>query len=240
MTTVDTLDGAVLREAAQDMRHLLGRGYPRARVLELVGDRHALDASARRVLRRGVHPPLLARARRDKLIPASALIGTATALDGHNQIIALEAALKGLPLVLGDDGVVRDIQGLGPRHRPDAITWRAARLLCAALKEREAASALFLLDAPLGKSGELAAHLRGIMAEMGLAGEARAVAVPERELILHAGPVASSDGALLDAVARPVDLAGQIIMELEPRPWIIELGADRPQPNLDPGDAHHA
>lgn len=229
---------AVLGEAARDLRHLLGRGYPRARALDLVGDRYALDASARRLLHRGVHAPEVARARRGKLLPVAALAGRAVAVDGHNQIIALEAALRGLPLVMGDDGALRDIQGLGPRHQPDETTWAAARLLCAALKGT--VSALVLLDAPLSKSGELAARLRGLLAELGLPGEALAVAVPEKELLLHPGPVASSDGAILDAVAWPVDLAGGIILGLETRPRIIAPGESIPQPEPHPGDAHLA
>lgn len=221
MTGAAQIPEPALREAAADARFLLGRGYPRQRALDLVGDRHGLNARDRQLLRRGALDPALAQARRAKMLPLAALASQAVALDGHNQIITLEAALKGEPLVLADDGAVRDIQGLGPRHAPGPHSERAARLLLAALAE--AAWVLILLDAPLSKSGELAARLRVIMAELGLAGQAQAVPAPERQLLAHPGPVASSDGALIDAVARPVDLAGQVIQAMRPAPPLLNL-----------------
>ena len=203
-----------LLEAAQDLRHLLARGYPRRRCLELVGDRHALSAQRRELLRRGVFAPVEAQARRERLLPLAALAGRQVGVDGHNVLITLECALSGLPLVLADDGVVRDIAGRSRGFRPGPATVKAADLLIAALAP--ARGAFIYLDAPLSKSGELAAWLGGMMARAGLAGSAWAVPVPERPLREHRGPVATSDSALIDQVAEPVDLAGAIIRQQDP------------------------
>lgn len=203
-----------LGQAAGDLRFLLDRGYPRQRCLELVGDRHALGAAERHLLRRGVFAPRVAMARRQRLLPLAALAGRDVALDGHNQLITLETALRGGVLVLADDGVVRDISGRGRGYAPGPHTAVAAGLLLQALAS--AARVLIFLDAPLSKSGELAASLRHLLERAGLAGDARAVPVPERELLAHAGPVASSDSSLLDAVALPLDLAGAIIRDMQP------------------------
>ncbi len=211
---------SALREAAADLRHLLGRGYPRQRCLALVGDRYALTAAQRHLLRRGVLAPQVAEARRRRLLPLAALEGRAVALDGHNQLITLETALLGGVLVLADDGVVRDIAGRGRGYAPGAPTEAAAGLLLKYLAP--AARVDIYLDAPLSRSGELAARLRQLLAKAGLAGDAQAVAVPERLLLAHAGPVASSDGAVLDSVAQPLDLAGNIIREMQP-PRSLEI-----------------
>lgn len=186
-----------------------------------MGDRHGLDAQARQLLRRGVFAPAVARARRARLLTLADVAGREVAVDGHNALITLESALRGAPLVLGDDGVVRDTAGAGANHRPTAATLRAARLLLVAL--RPAASVTLLLDAPISQSGELAARLRALLAELGVSGQARAVPVPERELATHQGPVATSDSQLLDAVAQPLDLAGAVIMTMNPAPALARL-----------------
>ncbi|MFH1057400.1 MAG: DUF5616 domain-containing protein, partial [Pseudomonadota bacterium] len=159
--------------------------------------------------------------RRGRLLGLADLAGSAVAVDGHNLLITLETALGGGRLLWCDDGVVRDIARLGRRHRPGPLTLRAAGLLLAALAP--AARVDVYLDAALAKSGELAAQLRAMLAERGLAGDAAALPVPERALLAHAGPVASGDSELIDQVTAPVDLAGLIIRGMDPRPVLESL-----------------
>lgn len=209
------LPEALLR-AAEDARYLLARSYPRERVLRVVGDRWNLDAAGRHLLRRGVFAPDQAQARRQRLLRLEACRGRAVGVDGHNVLITLETTLTGGLLLMADDGLVRDIAGRGANHRPGAATQQAAEMMINALAKADAASAHIFLDAPLSKSGELAARLRGLLDQAGLAGQALAVPAPEKNLARHCGPVASSDSALLDRVAEPLDLAGEIIRGLEP------------------------
>lgn len=214
--------GAV-RQAARDLRYLLERGYPRERVLSLVGDRYRLESPERELLRRGVHAPLRARSRRRRLLDLRRCAGRAVGIDGHNVLITLESALAGRRLVLADDGAVRDIAGLGRHHRAGEDTWRAARLMARALARAGVASVAAWFDAPISHSGELAARVEDILVENGLSARARAVPVPERELLQHRGPVATSDSALMDQVAQPLDLAGEIIRGLDPVPAMERL-----------------
>ncbi len=216
-------DPQPLLEAARDLRYLLGRGYPRELSLKICGDRWALPAADRQMLRRGVCAPEEARARRARLAPLSRVAGRPVAIDGHNVIITLVSAMNGGRLVMADDGLVRDIAQVGRNHNPDAKTLAAARLMVGSLAHHGAASALILLDAPLPRSGELAARLRELMVESALPGEARAVPVPERELAGFSGLVASSDRAVVDAAAEPLDLAGGIIALMDPSPSLVSL-----------------
>ncbi|MBU4575633.1 MAG: DUF434 domain-containing protein, partial [Desulfarculus sp.] len=165
-----------LRQAAVDLRYLLGRGYPRELGLKLTGDRWGLDADQRQVLRRAVVAPERARARRDRLLPPTALKGQAVGVDGHNVIITLESALLGAVLVEADDGAVRDIGQIGRHYGPGPHTETAVRLMIDALAEAGAARSVILLDAPLPLSGQLAGVIRQVMERAGLAGQARAVA----------------------------------------------------------------
>ncbi|MCF8043731.1 MAG: DUF434 domain-containing protein [Desulfarculaceae bacterium] len=212
-----------LGQAAQDLRYLLGRGYPRELGLKLTGDRWGLDADQRQVLRRGVLAPELARARRERLLPLAALKGRAVGVDGHNVIITLESALTGAVLVEADDGPVRDIGQRGRNYGPGPHTEAAARLMIDALAEAGAARAVILLHAPLPFSGQLAGVVRQVMERAGLAGQASAVTAPEKELAAFEGIVVSGDGPLIDTVSRPLDLAGAIIRGMEPCPQMISL-----------------
>lgn len=216
-------DHKSLLQAAQDLRYLLSRGYPRELGLKITGDHWGLAAPARQVLRRGAFAPEEAAARRARLLPLGAVAGQAVGVDGHNLLITLESALSGAVLVAADDGVIRDIGQRGRHYGPNHDTGRAAELMISALARAQAAEALILLDAPLSHSGELAAELRARLAGAGLPGEARAVAAPDRELAGFAGVVASGDSAVLDAAAMPLDLAGIIIREMKPRPALTNL-----------------
>ncbi|MCB2227230.1 MAG: DUF434 domain-containing protein [Desulfarculaceae bacterium] len=212
-----------LCEAAKDLRYLLARGYPRELGLKMAGDRWGLVAEAREVLRRGAFAPREAAARRGKLLPLSAARGQAVGVDGHNVLITLESALTGALLVAADDGVIRDIGQRGRHYGPGPETELAAGMMINALAAIGAAEALILLDAPLSKSGELAGGLRAMLASAGLPGEARAVSGPDRALAGFAGIVVSGDGAVIDAAAKPLDLAGAIIRGLEPAPQLTSL-----------------
>lgn len=207
-----------LIQAALDARFLLSRDYPRERVLRVVGDRWNLDAAGRHLLRRGVFAPKEAQARKNRLLALDDCRDRAVGLDGHNVLITLETALNGGRLILADDGIVRDIAGQGANYRPGPLTWEAADLLFKVLVDAKVESVQVFLDAPISKSGELAAELRRLISLAGLSGEARAVAVPEQPLKEHLGPVASSDSVLIDQVSEPIDLAGTIIRSLKPAP----------------------
>ncbi|MFW6127434.1 MAG: DUF434 domain-containing protein [Thermodesulfobacteriota bacterium] len=212
-----------LQPAARDFRYLLNRGYPREASLTLVGNRYDLEADARQILHRGVFAGEVAQARRGKLWVLADLAGQPLALDGHNVLITLESALKGLTLVAADDGFIRDVAQLSGAYRESPLTTQALARLAAFLSRHHPGPLTILYDAPMKRSGELARKTREIFAAQGLYAEARAVPVPERELLEFSGAVATSDTHLIDAKEVVVDLAGEIIRgELAAKP--LNLG----------------
>jgi hypothetical protein len=207
------LELALLSEAAADFRYLLSRGYPRGAALTLVGNRYRLPHTARQILHRGVFSPEEAAHRRAKLRRLEDFPGLPLGVDGHNVLITLECALKGLPLVAADDGFIRDVAQLSRAFRASTRTERALSLLADFLAGRHPGPVHVFFDAPLSRSGELAQRTRELWAARGLVVEAAAVPVPERELTAFPGPVATSDSALIDAREQVVDLAGEIIRQ---------------------------
>ncbi len=202
-----------LQKAAQDFRFLLNRKYPRKTALELVGNRYELPSDERHLLHRGVFSDPDSESRRNKRASVGDVRGRDLAIDGHNVIITIEAGLSGRPLVLGDDGFIRDISGLSGSFKKTETTEKAIRLIIDAMKQIRPHRTLLLFDAPISKSGELAEEVRNYLRKKNLPADAMAVKVPEKILIGFPGVVATSDTAIIDRSKKVLDLAGYILMK---------------------------
>jgi hypothetical protein len=208
-----SLNSNDLQKAAGDFRHLLNRGYPRKAALELVGNRYGLISDQRQLLHRGVFSDADSESRQKKKFPVKWIRNKDLVIDGYNVIITIEAGFSGRPLVLGDDGFIRDISGLSGNFRTTERTEEAVRLILNVIKKARPRHTLFLLDAPISMSGKLAQEVRGLLKRENLSGDALAVRVPEKILIGFPGMIATSDTAVIDQSSKVVDLAGDIIMK---------------------------
>ena len=200
-----------LQKAAEDFRYLLNRGYPRKAALEMVGNRYQLASDQRHLLHRGVFSDRDAGLRQKKKIPLEKIRGKDLVIDGYNVLITIEAALSGRPLVLGNDGFIRDISGVSGNFRKTEKTETALQLVSNLLKRIKPRQTLFLFDSPISMSGELAQEVRERLKRENLPGDAMAVRVPEKILIGFPGMIATSDTAVIDQSKRVVDLAGDIM-----------------------------
>ena len=206
-----TLKSEGLQEAAIDFHYLLNRDYPRRRCLELIGNRYNLSFDQRHLLHRGVFSDSDATGRRKKKVPLQELRNRKMAIDGHNVLITLEAALTGRPLISSNDGFIRDISGLSGNFKKTQVTDEAIQLILEVLKKAKPSHVLFLFDAPISKSGLLASKVREQLTNDLLPGDALAIRVPERILLGFKGIVATSDTAIIDGSREIFDLAGQIV-----------------------------
>jgi len=200
-----------LQKAAEDFRYLLNRTYPRKAALELVGNRYQLNADERHLLHRGIFSDMDSEWRKVKKIPFYQIRNKDLAIDGYNVIITIESALSGRPLILGDDGFIRDISGLSGDFKRSKATDEVIQLILDALNKTTPHIILFLFDAPISKSGALAQEVRKRMKQGGLPGDAQAIKVPEKILIGFPGVVATSDTVIIDKSKMAVDLAGTIL-----------------------------
>jgi hypothetical protein len=220
-----------LPDAAADFRFLLARGYPRQNALTLVGNRYGLDHATRQLLHRGVFAPVVAAARRARLQLLRNVPGRPLALDGHNVLITLECAARGLPLVAADDGFIRDVGEISGAFKVSPATDRVLAQLADYLAHHPTGPVDVFYDAPLSRSGELARRTREVFASRNLTVQAAAVPVPERLLSAFTGVIATSDTALIDAHAAVVDLAGEIIRRHSSwRP----ISLRQPEPAVEP------
>lgn len=200
-----------LQEPAQDFRYLLNRRYPRKAALELVGNRYGLTFDERHLLHRGIFSNSDSKSRKKRIVPITGIRNKDLAIDGHNVLITIEAALSGRPLVLADDGFIRDISGLSGSFKKTKRTEEAIQFIINVLKKWKPRQTFFLLDAPISMSGRLAEEIRNRLKRENLSGDAMAVKVPEKILIGFPGIIATSDTAIIDRSKKVLDLAGYVI-----------------------------
>jgi len=212
-----------LQKAAEDFRFLLDQGYPRKAVLELVGNRYGLTFEERHLLHRGVFSSTDSQTRQKKKITIQEARNKDLAIDGHNVLITIEAGLSGRPLILGDDGFVRDISGLSGGFKKTETTEKAIQFIINALKIIKPRQTLFLFDAPISMSGKLAQEVRSQLKREDLPGDAMAVKVPEKILIGFPGVIATSDTAIVDQSRKILDLAGYILRKKTKLESLVQL-----------------
>jgi len=201
------------RKAIVDYRYLKNRGYPDKAALKLVSDHFRLSGIERNCLFRSVFAEEDCSRRRAKLIPASEVAGRALGVDWYNVLITVESYLKGFPVFLADDGLVRDSSAIHGSYRPGKVTPTAFDRILATLESLRPASLALFLDSPISYSGMMAESLRDRLA--GLEAECAVEVQPSADYPLKsfAGVVATSDSSIIDreAVRVVFDLARWVL-----------------------------
>jgi hypothetical protein len=203
----------VLRRAAVDVRYLLDRGYPRESAVRFVSDHYRLPQEQRFALIRVVVPTELAREREAKMLPIEAIEGRVVFVDGYNVLIAVESLLGGMPVYKGDDGFLRDTQGIFRSYKASEVTAPALSEILELIAGADPCDVEILLDQQISMSGRLAGLIREIMDKRGIPGTARTARDVDHQLKFADGIVATGDGNVIDAVSCVVDIPGLIALK---------------------------
>ena len=237
------IDPERLERAIDDYLEFLARGYTDETIREVVSNRHRLRKPDRIALYRGVVAPEVAQKRTRKLIhadasppPASGRSAAAAGpllVDGHNVLYTVANYLRGVPLFLSTDGLLRDAGEVHGDEIPPRLVARAARLLVSATGELEAAvpaavprDVEIILDGRLPRSD---AH-RDVLEHATVAGGGYRVGVrtdshPDRALSrARTGMVATSDGEIVDATGAGVLDLARFVIERHFAPTWVDLG----------------
>lgn len=212
----------LLRTAQQEIRWLLNRGYPMGSVTELVGSHHQLAARQRTALQRATASDRQLAGRDSTRRPLREAFQQSLLIDGFNLVILLEVALSGSLLILGQDGVLRDLAGLRGTYRIVTQTERAVNLIGHSLSSLGASEAVFYLDENVSNSGRLR-HL--ILEQSGswpLAVRVELVANAD-SCLYHQEKIVTGDSFVLDTCTSWFNLARQIVAESIPQAWIVPL-----------------
>jgi hypothetical protein len=211
-----------LRPAARELAWLLGRGYPLAGALALVGGHHQLKERQRMALQRSVCAQATARARRAKQLPRRQVAGRALTIDGFNLVITLEVALSGGLILQGTDGVLRDLAGLRGSYRVVAETPPALGLLGDALARLRPESVHIAFDRPVANAGRLATLVRAHASGWPLPVTVELTDGVDR-LVAASALCATGDAGIIDRCPAWVNLGRMIVDAQVPGAWRVRL-----------------
>ncbi|NNJ27704.1 DUF434 domain-containing protein [Alienimonas chondri] len=223
-----------LRTAVEHLSWLLSRGYVNPSALKLVGDRFELTDRQRTAVLRSACPDEERADRAARRLEPADLTGRTLRIDGFNLVTTVEAALGGGVLLVGHDGVVRDMASMHGNYRRVAETAPALEAIRDLLDEVRPEAVHWLLDRPVSNSGRLATMIREAAGPRAWA----ATCVPDPDVLLRSGATLgeelkesgpfvaiTADAGILDRCDLWCDLAGAVTDRM-PNAWRVDL---RPQ-----------
>ncbi|MBM6839310.1 DUF434 domain-containing protein, partial [Clostridium saudiense] len=101
-----------LRKAHEEIKWLLDRDYKLESIINFVGGRYQFSTRQRDALKRSTCNTENEILRKSKELSIGEITDNTLNIDGFNLIINLEVALSGGTLIIGDDGLIRDLAGL--------------------------------------------------------------------------------------------------------------------------------
>lgn len=213
---------AQLKIAQEEIQWLLDRGYKLSSIIELVGNHYQLSLRQRTALQRATSTKLQYEKRKStQLSPETAKDGFLY-IDGFNLIITLEVALSGSILILGNDGVLRDLAGLRGTYRIIEQTNIALELIGKTLKKLEVPGVKFFLDSPVSNSGRLKNMILESLTKLGIYTEVELV--PNADVVLSKmDRIVTGDSIILDSCQSWFNLSRVIVEDYIKNPWIVSL-----------------
>ena len=211
------------RDAADDLGHLLGRGYAPHSALQLVGNRYRLNKRQRNAIFRISASPQSIAQRRAREWSSAQVAGQAIDIDGFNLLILLESALSGAYLFRGRDGTFRDISSVHGSYKRVQKTEAAILLLGRLLSEWGVGPVHWYLDQPISNSGRLKSRLRELSEEANWDWRVDLVYSPDKVLAESENLAVSTDAWILDRAARWWNLGALIINRAIPEAQLIAV-----------------
>lgn len=211
-----------LTVALEEIGWLINRGYKLEVALDFVANHYQFSSRQRIALMRAAASERQILYRKNKLLPLSSMQEDGIYIDGFNLIINLEVALSGSVLILGRDGVIRDLAGLRGTYRLIDKTDEALELLGLVFRELQVPYVKFFLDAPVSNSGRLKNCIMEHAAHWHTPVEAELV--PNPDLVLSSlGRVVTGDSVILDTCVSWFNLLRFLLENKIKDAWVIDL-----------------
>ncbi|MDW7659566.1 MAG: DUF434 domain-containing protein, partial [Bacillota bacterium] len=207
-----------LRLAQQELLWLLDRGYPMNSASNFVCGHHQLTSRQRSALQRATDRSVCLEKRQLSRLTLDNLKNGPLMIDGFNLIITLETALSGSLLVLGADGVLRDLAGLRGTYRIIEQTSHALDLIGSMFSTYAVPAARFYLDAPVSNSGRLKQEIVKHAASWSC--QTQVELVPDADAYLSGQErIVSSDSVILDQCRSWFNLVTELTTQMIPQAW---------------------
>lgn len=214
---------AELKIAQEEIQWLLDRGYKIKQIIEFTGNHYLLSSRARTALQRTTSSTAEYEKRRSTMLPFEYAKGGCLNIDGFNLIITLEVAMSGSPILLGKDGVFRDLAGLRGTYRIIDKTDTAISLIGKTLQELSVPMVKFYLDSPVSNSGRLKTKILEYSEQWGMPVEVELI--PNVDAVLAGKErVVTGDSIILDECKSWFNLSRKIIEDHIQDAWVVDLG----------------
>jgi hypothetical protein len=212
-----------LKIVQEEIQWLLDRGYKMKQVIEFTGNHYLLSSRTRTALQRTTSSMADYEKRKSTMLLLECAKDGCLNIDGFNLIITLEVAMSGSPILLGKDGVYRDLAGLRGTYRLIDKTYDALNLIGKALKELNVPMVKFYLDSPVSNSGRLKSKIYELSEQWGIPVEVELV--PNVDVILAGMErIVTGDSIILDECKSWFNLSRKIIEDYVQDAWLIDLG----------------
>lgn len=215
-----------IARAAEEVRWLLGRGYPMDLAVRAAGDHHQLHARARLALTRACCAPERLEAREKKRVPLGGMSGAHVSIDAFNVLVTLEVARGGGPLLRCADGAMRDLAGLRGSYKTVIDTEPAIELIATTLRDHDAAMVTVFVDEPVSNSGRVRGLYEDVFARV-FAGTDVTVdvrLVRDADTALDgAGCVISADAVVIERSDSWVSFVREVLDAWAPDAWIVAV-----------------
>ncbi len=199
------------KQAVDDARYLLNRGYSRKSAVRFVGDRFALGKPERLALYRCVHSEEESSRRSSKLVEPERIRGRALVVDGFNILWTVYWAIHGHPLFMCDDSFIRDITVA--RGRPSVEKAESVfNPLASALLGLCPSSVTIVYDGQISNSGVVSSYVDRHLKSTGVNSRSFTSRTADLEIIKTEGVVCSSDSVIIDKCREAFDLAGFVVV----------------------------
>ncbi|WMJ76053.1 MULTISPECIES: DUF434 domain-containing protein [unclassified Sedimentibacter] len=211
-----------LRTAQEEVQWLLERGYKIKPVIGLIGNHYLLTARARTALQRTTSTRAQYEMRKSSMLPWRQARDGCLFIDGFNLIITLEVALSGSVVLLGRDGVLRDLAGLRGTYKVIDKTEKALELIGRELNELEVPEVKFYLDSPVSNSGRLKSRIAECSESWNMPVDIELI--PNVDAVLSKmGRIVTGDSILLDECKSWFNLSKKIVDDYIRDAWIVNL-----------------
>ena len=191
-------------------------------IIEFIGNHYLLSVRARTALQRTTSSTADYEKRRATMLPFECAKDGCLNIDGFNIIITLEVAMSGSPILLGKDGVYRDLAGLRGTYRIIDKTDTAISLIGKTLQELSVPMVKFYLDSPVSNSGRLKTKILECSEQWGMPVDVDLI--PNVDAVLAGKErIVTGDSIILDECKSWFNLSRKIIEDHIQDAWVVDL-----------------
>jgi hypothetical protein len=213
------------RQALQDYILLLDKKYPEKALHEMVSTRYALNHFERSMLFRGITTKEKAEKRKARLITIDQLNNRTLHIDLFNVLFTIAAYLRGFPVYLSNDGLLRDASESHGSGDWEVHLDKSLDLLVETLPGLQVGKIFYYVDNPIEYGGEICEKLFRITNNSKPDSEIIVAESPDSLIIdAKAGIIATSDSLIIDRSPLPVvDIAlAAISSRFQPKIMVLE------------------